>query len=152
MKKYYLFYLLIMLTLGGCAKYNNFFDQMYSSDSNIKIKTDETNNTKASQKDKDIKKPIVNLSLVYKPKTQEINANIKIDANKSYQDKIYFKWQAPKSSKCYSNSFMLILSKNYLLDAQSVLDSNNKLCNGLWIASIYNKDNKKVLAKATINV
>ncbi|GMN89201.1 hypothetical protein [Francisella sciaenopsi] len=75
-------------------------------------------------------------------------ATVKLDIDKSYNNDIYFKWQPPENSKCYANNFMLIISQKHITDVESVLDRDNKVCDGIWTATVYNEESKKSLAKA----
>ena len=151
MKKNYLYCICLGLAISGCAKYNKMMDSMYSSDDNIKIQK----HADSEDKSKDTKKEpasTATINLDYKPQTKEVDANIGLNVNAADQENIYLTWQPPKGSDCYSTSFMLMPNKETILDTQSVLDSNNKLCAGSWTATVTDKETKRTLAKASLNI
>ncbi|MEY8766663.1 MULTISPECIES: TUL4 family outer member lipoprotein LpnB [Francisella] len=155
MKKFLLL-ILIATGLASCSTYNNFIDKLYSSDDSIQVNPDDNldNPDQEDRQDSSEDKPTASLNMSYKPESHEIEAKIITNWNGAPQGTIYLTWRAPKDTNCYSTSFPITKFKDaqdYTVDNQSVL-SDDKVCDGVWTATIVNKSDNSELAKSSLEI
>ncbi len=152
------FLLLALVTAGlaGCSKYNSFVDKLYSSDDSIQVNPDDNldNPDQEDRQDSSEDKPTATLNLNYQSESHEIEAKIITNWNGAPQGTIYLTWRAPKDTNCYSTSFPITKFKDvqdYTVDNQSVF-SDDKVCDGIWTATIVNKSDNSELAKSSVEI
>ncbi|AEI35371.1 TUL4 family outer member lipoprotein LpnB [Francisella salina] len=155
MKKFLLL-ILIATGLASCSTYNNFIDKLYSSDDSIQVNPDDNldNPDQEDRQDSSEDKPTASLNMIYKPESHEIEAKIITNWNGAPQGTIYLTWRAPKDTNCYSTSFPITKFKDaqdYTVDNQSVL-SDDKVCDGVWTATVVNKSDNSELAKSSLEI
>ncbi len=142
-------------TLNSCSSFHSFMANLYSSDDSISINPDDTlYNPDQDGGATSVEKPTSSLKLKHVEKTNEIDAQIVTNWNGAPQGTIYLTWTTPKKTSCYSTSFPITKYKDeqdYTKDSQSVL-SKDKLCEGKWTATIFNKSDNSELAKESITI